>query len=76
MKRVYYQRLHRRNTDLASHEEFKAMIQQLCDDVPINTDNILRANRSYVAHYLALGAEQSSASLNSAGAQDYDSLND
>ena len=36
------------------------MIQQLCDDVCINTDAILRANRRYIAEYLALAADQSS----------------
>ena len=38
------------------------MIQQLCDDVPINPDAILRANHAYLGHYRALGAEQSAAS--------------
>ena len=33
------------------------MIQQLCDDVPIDTDAILRANRSYIDRYLQLGEE-------------------
>ena len=34
------------------------MIQQVIDDVPINTENILRANQRYLAQYLALGDEQ------------------
>ena len=58
LKREYYVRLHRREEDLADANQFRAMIQQLCDDVPINTDAILRANQRYLAHYLALGAEQ------------------
>ena len=39
------------------------MIQQLCDDVPINPDAILRANRAYIAYYRALGEEESDVSL-------------
>ena len=49
LKREYYVRLHRRDRDLASDDEFRAMVQQLCKDVPINTDAILRANQSYIA---------------------------
>ena len=32
------------------------MIEQLCEDVPVDTDAMLRANLSYVARYLDLGA--------------------
>ena len=60
LKREYFVRLYRRDRDLATDAEFSAMIEQLCEDVPINVDNILRANRDYVDHYLALGDEQSS----------------
>ena len=53
-------RLPRRDRDLKDAAEFSQMIEKLCEDVPINTDNILRSNRAYVNHYLALGEEQSS----------------
>ena len=39
------------------------MVLQLCEDVPVNADNMLRANRRYIAQYLALGAEESSDSF-------------
>ena len=39
------------------------MIRQLCEDVPINAANILRANHPWIAKYLELAAEQSSASF-------------
>ena len=60
LKREYYVRLHRRDEDVASEDEFRAMIRQLYEDVPINTEAILRANRRYLAQYLALGAAQES----------------
>ena len=66
--------LHRRETDMNTDQEFRAMIQQLCDDVPINTDSILRSNRAYIERYLALGAEQSSDSWNAVPAQDDNAL--
>ena len=62
LKKAYLVRLHRRERDLRDHAEFEQMITQLYQEVPICTENILRANRSYIDHYLALGAEQSSAS--------------
>ena len=34
------------------------MICQLYEEVPVNTDAILRANRGFIEQYLALGAEQ------------------
>ena len=55
LKREYYVRLHRRDVDFANEAEFRAMIQQLVDDMPVNTENILRANYRYLAQYLALG---------------------
>ena len=39
------------------------MIQRVYEEVPINTENILRANQRYLAQYLALGADQSSDSF-------------
>ena len=57
MKREYLVRLHRRDADFRNEAEFRAMIQQLCDDVPIDVEAILRANHGYLAHYRALGAE-------------------
>ena len=63
LKREYFVRLHRRDRDLLTDDEFTAMIQQLCDDVPIYPDSMLRANRTYINHYLALGDEQSSDSF-------------
>ena len=56
-------RLPRRDRDLKDAAEFSQMIEKLCEDVPINTDNILRSNRAYVNHYLALGDELSSDSF-------------
>ena len=55
LKREFYTRLHRRDSDLANADEFKAMIQQLCDDVPINVDAMLRTNTRFIAQHLALG---------------------
>ena len=63
LKRVYYQRLHRRDTDVKDHAEFERMIQQLCDDVHIDTDAMLRSNRAYINRYLQLGEDQSSDSF-------------
>ena len=63
LKREYYVRLHWREHDPVDDAEFRAMIQQLCDDVPINPDAILRSNRDWLDKYLALGAEQSSDSF-------------
>ena len=63
LKREYFVRLHRRDRDLTSDEEFRAMIRQLCEDVPINAANILRANHPWIAKYLELAAEQSAASF-------------
>ena len=60
LKSHYYTRLHRRDRDLTSDEEFRAMIRQLCDDIPINTDAILRANQPYLAKHLAMASEQES----------------
>ena len=60
LKREYFVRLYRRDEDLRNDAEFAAMIEQLTQDVPINVDNILRANHRYIAEYLALGAEQQS----------------
>ena len=58
LKREYFVRLHRRERDLKDHAEFKAMIEKLYSEVPIDTEAMLRANRSHIAHYLALGDEQ------------------
>ena len=55
-------RLHRRERDIANEEEFRQMIWQLTEDVPINTENMLRANRRWLDHYIALGEEQKSSS--------------
>ena len=64
LKREFYVRLHRRNSDLADEEQFRAMVKQLYEDVPVNTDAMLRANQRYIAQYLALGsASQSSESF-------------
>ena len=64
LKREFYVRLHRRDSDLADEEQFRAMVKQLYEDVPVNTDAILRANQGYIAKYLALGsASQSSESF-------------
>ena len=63
LKREYFVRLHRRDRDLTNQAEFRAMIEQLCADVPVNAENILRANRLYINHYLDLGDEQSSDSF-------------
>ena len=63
LKREYFVRLHRRDSDLANDVEFRDMILQLCEDVPVSADNMLRANRRYIAQYLALGAEESSDSF-------------
>ena len=63
LKREYFVRLHRRDRDLASDAEFRAMIQQLTEDVPVNADSILRANRAWIAKYLELAAEQSADSF-------------
>ena len=63
LKREYFVRLHRRDRDLTSDDEFRAMIRQLCEDVPINAANILRANHAWIAKYLELAAEQSAASF-------------
>ena len=49
--------MHRRERDLADDDEFRAMVQQVCDDVPVNPDTILRANRAYIVHYLKLAAD-------------------
>ena len=57
LKREYYVRLHRRDEDLANDEAFRAMIRQLYEEVPIITENILRANQRYLAQYLALGSD-------------------
>ena len=65
LKKAYLVRLHRRETDLKDHAELEAMIVQLYQEVPICTENILRANRSYIEHYLALGEEQSLAAASS-----------
>ena len=65
IKREYYVRLHRRERDLASDEEFRNMIRELTEEVPINTENMLRANRHYLDHYIALGEEQRSSSWDS-----------
>ena len=50
-------RLHRRDHDLADDAEFEAMIRQLYEEVPVDADAMLRANRAYVASYIALGDE-------------------
>ena len=63
VKQEYFVRLHRRDSELANDVEFRNMVLQLCEDVPINAANILRANRRHIAHYLALGTEQSSDSF-------------
>ena len=60
LKREYYTRLHRRDCDFVDAAAFEAMVQQLCDDVPVNPTTILRANHAYIASYIALGDEQSS----------------
>ena len=60
LKREFYVRLHRRDSDLANEEEFRGLVRQVYEDVPVNTDAILRANHRFIAKYLALGDEQSS----------------
>ena len=57
LKKEYYMRLHRRDENIKDEAEFSQMIEKLCEEVPINTDNILRSNRAYVNYYLALGEE-------------------
>ena len=62
-KREHLVRLHRRERDFPNAAAFEQAVLQLCDDVPIDPDAMLRANRSYIEHYLALGDEQSSDSF-------------
>ena len=57
LKREYYTRMHRRDSDFADAAAFEAMVVQLCEEVPVDPDAMLRANRAYVASYIALGDE-------------------
>ena len=60
LKREYLVRLHRRDADIENDDEFRAMIRKLYREVPVNVDAMLRANRSHIDRYIALGEEQES----------------
>ena len=64
LKREYLTRLHRRERDLASSEEFRAMIRRLYEEVPFDVDRILRANFKDVASYFDLGVGREASNNN------------
>ena len=64
VKKEHTLRMHRRDNDFQNEAEFRQFVQQVCDDVHIDPDAILRANHAYFAHYRALGAELSSSYSN------------
>ena len=45
LKREYFVRLHRRDADILSMAQFRAMIKAVYEEVPINPDSLLRVNR-------------------------------
>ena len=45
LKREYFVRLHRRDADILSMAQFRAMIKAVYEEVPINSDSLLRVNR-------------------------------
>ena len=48
VKREYFSRMHRRNEDLRSQLDYGRFLLGVCKDVPLNTSNLLRANRRYI----------------------------
>ena len=51
LKREYFVRLHRRETNILDMAQFRAMIKALYEEVPLNQDSLLRANRQYVSFH-------------------------
>ena len=48
LKREYFVRLHRRETNFRTMEEFRSMLKEVVEDVPLVQANLLRVNRPYV----------------------------
>ena len=63
LKREYFVRLNRRETDFTSMDQFRLMIKDLYTEVPLNMENLLRSNRLYVDFHLKLH-EQMNPSIN------------
>ena len=57
VKKEYFYRLHKRDLGFRDEAELRQFVQQVCDEVPIDPDAVLRANRSWLKRYLALGAD-------------------
>ena len=54
LKREYFVRFNRRESDFVSMDQFRLYIKALYTEVPLNMENLLRANRIYVDFHLRL----------------------
>lgn len=44
LKREWFVRLHRRESDIQSMAEFRGLIEQLCNEVKLSTENLMKSN--------------------------------
>ena len=54
VKREYFARMHRRETNLKTQLEYGQFLMEVCSDVKLNVANLLRANRQYIEKHLEL----------------------
>ena len=54
VKREYFARMYRRDSNLTTQLEYGKFLLSVCHDVPLNTTNLLRANREYIEKHLRL----------------------
>lgn len=55
LKREFMKRLHRRSENIETMDGFRAFLQTVIDDVPLDVERLLRSNREYVKKYAAAG---------------------
>ena len=54
VKREYFARMHRRESNLVTQLEYGRFLMEVCSDVKLNVANLLRANREYIDKHLQL----------------------
>ena len=54
LKRAFYKRLYRLDRDLSTQQQFKQLLQEVMEEVPICQTNLMRVNKRYVEFHADL----------------------